>query len=61
MATNYTTQPTIERPSANVLNVRFSDVADGWERWLMLSSDRHHDSVICDRVLEKEHLEKALK
>lgn len=56
---SYTTQPGIERTSANVLTVRFDNVANGWEQWLMLSSDRHHDSIRCDRDLEREHLEKA--
>jgi hypothetical protein len=55
----YSTVPTIDRKSANVLTVQFKDVADGWEQWLLLSSDRHHDSARCDRDLERAQLEKA--
>lgn len=43
----------------NVLSVYF-DINKDWEQWFMLSSDRHHDSIDCNRTLEKEHLEKAL-
>ena len=55
----YSTTPVVEKTSANVLTVRFGDIALGWEQWLLLSSDRHHDSAKCDRDLEKKHLEKA--
>lgn len=58
---SYTTVPTIEKNTANVLTVRFGEVAQGWEQYLLLSSDRHHDSVRCDRALEKKHLDKALE
>lgn len=42
----------------NVLQVRL-DVKPGWEQWLMLRSDAHHDSVHCNRALEEAHLRKA--
>jgi hypothetical protein len=47
--------------SANgaVLTVRFAAVKSGWEQWILLSSDRHHDNVHCDRKLERLHLEQA--
>jgi hypothetical protein len=47
--------------SANgaVLTVRFAAVKSGWEQWLLLSGDRHHDNVHCDRRLEHYHLEQA--
>lgn len=48
-----------QKTSASVLTVRFDDVAAGWEQWVMLSSDRHHDSIKCNRDLEKKQLEKA--
>lgn len=44
--------------SRNVCSV-YMDVKAGWEQWVLLSSDRHHDSRWCDRDLEIEHLEKA--
>lgn len=50
---------TIEQTSAAVLTVRFTDISAGWDQWIMLSSDNHHDSPLCDRVLEARHLEKA--
>jgi len=43
----------------NVLSVYFDDVCAGWEQWVLLSADRHHDSVHCDRALERQHLEQA--
>jgi len=42
-----------------VLTVRFSGVNKGWEQWLLLSSDRHHDNTYCRRDLENAHLEQA--
>ena len=45
--------------SNNVLTVRFEDISSGWEQWLLLSADRHHDSIYCNRTLERAHLEKA--
>ena len=54
----HNTEPVIEKTSANVLTVRF-DVTAGWEQLLLLTSDRHHDAVRCDRALEKKHLDEA--
>lgn len=45
----------------NVLTVRFTGVSAGWEQWILLSSDRHHDNIHCQRNLEKEHLDQALE
>jgi hypothetical protein len=47
--------------SENVLTVTFGEVATGWEQWILLSSDRHHDSIYCDRERETEHLDEALQ
>jgi hypothetical protein len=33
------------------------EVRKGFQQWFLLRSDAHHDSVYCDRELEKEHLE----
>jgi hypothetical protein len=30
-----------------------------WAQWLLLSGDRHHDNIQCNRNLEKKHLDKA--
>jgi hypothetical protein len=49
----------IEHPSRNVTIVKFPYVHAGWEQWILLTSDRHHDSIYCDRELEKKHLELA--
>lgn len=50
---------TIKQVSAAVTTITFTDISAGWDQWIMLSSDRHHDSPLCDRELEKKHLEKA--
>ena len=51
--------PIVEHVSRNVLNVKFENISTGWEQYILLSSDRHHDSKWTDRDLELEHLEKA--
>ena len=43
----------------NVLTVKFSGISSGWEQWFLLSADRHHDNIHCNRRLEKEHLEEV--
>lgn len=50
---------TVDSVGANVLIVRFTGVVSGWEQWFLLSSDRHHDNICCDRDLEKRHLEEV--
>jgi hypothetical protein len=52
---------TVERTNANVITIRFRNYRPGFEQWFLLSSDRHHDSVHCDRAAEKKHLDEALK
>jgi len=47
--------------SDNVITINIDDVKAGWESFVLLVSDQHHDSPFCDRVLEKEHLEEAKK
>lgn len=42
-----------------VLSAYFDDIAAGWEQWVLLTSDNHHDNPTCNRVLEKSHLEQA--
>lgn len=54
-------KPNIEHVARNVLRISFPYVHSGWEQWILLSSDRHHDSVHSDRELEIKHLEEARK
>jgi len=49
----------VEKNSPNVVTIRFDNVRQGWEKWFLLSSDRHHDSISCNRELELEHLEQV--
>ena len=49
----------IVKQSANVLNLYFEDVKEGWEKWFLMRSDAHHDNSGCNRELEKRHLEIA--
>jgi hypothetical protein len=45
--------------SGNVLSLYVDDVLAGWEMYLLVTSDRHHDKIDCNRELELDHLEKA--
>jgi predicted phosphodiesterase len=45
----------------NVLTIRLDGIGAGWEKYIMLVSDQHHDSPYCNRKLEKAHLDKALE
>jgi len=51
----------LEQNSPNVHTLRFENISAGWEQWIMLSSDRHHDNIHTRRDLEKKHLDLALK
>lgn len=51
----------IEQTSRNVLTVRFSDISSGWEYWILLRSDAHHDHKRCNRRLEKKHLDMVVE
>ncbi len=51
--------PAKVKARGNVLSLYFEDIAAGWEQWVLLSADRHHDNVYCDRGLEHKHLEQA--
>lgn len=37
----------------------FFDVKAGWEQWVLLRSDVHHDSILCNRSYQLEHLQEA--
>lgn len=47
--------------SRNVLKVEYDTPTAGFERWVMLTADRHHDNQYCRRDTEKKHLDKALE
>jgi len=52
---------TVHKPEKNVLLVTFDKVSQGFEQWVMLSSDRHHDNIHCRRDLERKQLEQAVE
>jgi len=41
-----------------VLTIR-EDAPSGWEQYVLLMSDNHHDSPLCERKLEEKHLKEA--
>ena len=43
----------------NVHTIKFDNISSGWEQWILLSADHHHDNVHCDRKLLRQHLEEA--
>jgi predicted phosphodiesterase len=54
---NMLNKPKITQTSRSVLTIRFDEIATGWEYWVLLLSDNHHDSRYCRRDLEKKHLD----
>jgi hypothetical protein len=59
MAASKTKRATIEHVTRNSTIVAFTDVRKGWEKWILLRTDAHHDNPKCDLALEKKHLEQA--
>jgi hypothetical protein len=47
--------------SKSVSQIEFTDVPGGWEQYIMLTSDRHHDNAYSRNKLEKKHLDMALE
>lgn len=47
----------VTHDSANVMTVYVDKVGSGFVLPVLLSADRHHDSVNCDRNMEKDHLD----
>jgi len=39
--------------------VYFDKITKGWEQWILLRSDVHHDNPHCDWKLERKHLDEA--
>jgi predicted phosphodiesterase len=54
-----TCNPRIEHVGANSTSVYFDGIKSGWEQWILLRSDVHHDSPKCDWKLERKHLDEA--
>lgn len=51
---------TTEQRGAAVTVINF-EAGYSWEQWFLLTSDNHHDSVLCNRKKEKADLDKALE
>jgi len=43
------------------VTLRFDNISQGWEQWVMLSSDHHFDNKHADLRLLKRHLDKAVE
>lgn len=52
---------TIDQPDNQVVRVKVEipTTTKGWEFWVLLRSDAHHDNPACNRSLEKKHLEQV--
>jgi hypothetical protein len=50
---------TLEQTHPNVHTFRFDDISAGWEQWVLLRSDAHHDNRHCDWDFERKHLDEA--
>lgn len=44
-----------------VTTIRMDALEDGWQQWILLQSDNHHDAVNSNRGLEQEHLDRAIE
>jgi predicted phosphodiesterase len=51
----------LEEVSRNVHVLRFDDVRDGWEQYVLLQSDEHWDNPHCKRELYAKHLGEAVE
>jgi hypothetical protein len=49
----------IEQNAPNVHTITFTGLKAGWEQWVLLTSDRHHDNPHSRWDLEKQHLDEA--
>lgn len=45
----------------NVQRVKCEITGKGWEQWVLLRTDAHHDNPQCNQALEKKHLDEALE
>jgi predicted phosphodiesterase len=44
-----------------IVRVCVTSPQNDWEQWFLLRSDAHHDSAKCQRDLERQHLDEAVK
>ena len=51
--------PRITRTAPNVVSVHCTVTGKGWEQWVLLRSDVHHDNPHCDWKLERKHLDES--
>lgn len=51
----------VEHTRGNVVTIRYPEVRKGFEAWILLRSDVHHDNPHSDRKMEKRHLEEAVE
>lgn len=49
----------LERTSKTVVRAEIECTGKGWEWWVLLRSDAHHDNALCNRKAEKAHLDEA--
>ena len=49
----------IKHVGLNSTIITIDGIKAGWEQWVLLRSDVHHDNPKCDQKLEKKHLEQA--
>jgi hypothetical protein len=49
----------IRHVAVNSTVIKYSGIKSGWEQWVLLRSDVHHDNPKCDQALERKHLEEA--
>jgi hypothetical protein len=49
----------VKHVGPNSTAVYFDRIGKGWEQWILLRSDVHHDNPKCDWKLEKKHLDEA--
>jgi len=56
-----TNEWTVEQLQPNVHRINFDNVREGWEQYVLLTADRHHDSPKTKQSLEKIHLDMALE
>ncbi len=52
---------TVEPVNGGVFQLSFTEIKAGWEQYILLTSDRHHDNAHTNNALEKQHLDLALE
>lgn len=51
----------VQEMSKNVHTIVFDELGPGWTQSILLTGDRHHDSIHTNTRLERAHLERALE